>query len=139
MHIKSLACVTASLLVLSWACSSPKPQPVRRFGMVTGIRPEKIAYYEALHASVWPSVLHKIGECHIQNYSIYIQQIGNDWFLFSYFEYTGKDFEGDMQKMAQDSATQRWWKETDPTQLPLPEAASRKQIWTNMHEVFHSN
>lgn len=110
----------------------------QRFGMVTGLRPDKVAYYEQLHAAVWPGVLKKIGECHIQNYSIYLQSIEGKYYLFSYFEYTGNDFEGDMKKMAADSTTQRWWKETAPTQLPLPEAASRQQTWTNMKEVFHT-
>jgi L-rhamnose mutarotase len=58
--------------------------------------------------------------------------------LFSYFEYIGNDFDGDMKKMAADSTTLRWWKETDPTQNPLPEAAAKKQTWTNMEEVFHT-
>jgi len=116
-----------------------RPHPVQRYGMVTGIKPDKIDYYKRLHASVWPGVLQKITECHIRNYSIYIQKIGDAYFLFSYFEYTGTDFTGDMQKMAADSTTRKWWKATDPTQLPLPEAAMNKQIWTNMQEVFHTD
>ena len=59
--------------------------------------------------------------------------------MFSYFEYTGDDFDKDMKKMTADSTTQKWWKLTDPTQIPLPEAASQKKIWTNMEEVFHTN
>lgn len=111
----------------------------KRMGMVTGIKPEKIAYYKQLHAKVWPGVLKKLKDCNIQNYSIYIQKIGDKYFLFSYFEYTGTDFDKDMKKMAADSTTQRWWKETNPTQIPLPEAAGKKQVWTNMEEVFHMN
>jgi L-rhamnose mutarotase len=42
-----------------------------------------------------------------------------------------------MKKMSDDITTQRWWKLTDPTQIPFPEAASKKQVWTNMEEVFH--
>lgn len=30
-----------------------------------------------------------------------------------------------MKKMAADSVTKRWWQETDPCQLPLPEAAAQ--------------
>lgn len=112
---------------------------VKRMGMVTGIKPDKIEYYKKLHAKTWPGVLKKLEECNIHNYSIYIQKIGDQYFLFSYFEYTGVDYEVDMSRMAADSITQRWWKETDPTQIPLPEAASKKQIWTNMEEVFHTN
>ncbi|AOW11416.1 hypothetical protein EM308_14285 [Flavobacterium gilvum] len=107
--------------------------------MVTGIKPDKIEYYKKLHAKVWPGVLNKLKDCNIHNYSIYIQKIGDQYFLFSYFDYTGNDFDKDMKKMAADSITQRWWKETDPTQIPLPEAASKKQVWTNMEEVFHTN
>jgi L-rhamnose mutarotase len=112
---------------------------IKRIGMVTGIKPDQIEYYKKLHANAWPAVLKKIKECHIQNYSIYIQKMEGKYFLFSYFEYTGTDFDEDIKKMAADSTTQRWWKETDPTQIPLPEAASKKQNWTNMEEVFHTN
>jgi L-rhamnose mutarotase len=113
-------------------------KPVR-YGMVTGIKPEKIEYYKQLHAKPWPAVLHKIEECNIHNYSIYLQKMDNRYFLFSYFEYTGNNFEQDMKKMAADTATQRWWKETDPCQLPLSEALAQHKIWTNMPEVFHTN
>lgn len=113
-------------------------QPVKRFGMVTGLKPEKIDYYKQLHAAVWPGVLKKIKECNIQNYSIYLKEIDGKPYLFSYFEYAGTDFEADMKKMAADSTTQRWWKETDRCQQPLPDAASKGQIWSSMEEVFHA-
>ena len=112
---------------------------IRRFGMVTGLKPEKIVYYKELHAHAWPQVQKMISECNIQNYSIYLQQIKNDYFLFSYFEYVGTNFDSDMKKMAADTTTQRWWRETDPTQLPLPEALKKHEIWTNMEEVFHQD
>jgi L-rhamnose mutarotase len=114
-------------------------QQVKRMGMVTGIKPEKIAYYKQLHGKAWPAVLKKLTQCNIRNYSIYLQRIDGNYFLFSYFEYTGVDFDADMKKMAADSVTQRWWKLTDPTQIPLPEAAKEKKIWTSMEEVFHTN
>lgn len=110
---------------------------VQRYGMVTGLRAEKMAYYKKLHAAVWPGVLKKIKECNIRNYSIYVQKIEGKYYLFSYFEYTGNNFDKDMAKMAADTTTRRWWKETNPAQIPLPEAAARKQIWQNMEEVFH--
>lgn len=112
---------------------------VQRFGMLTGLKPEKVAYYKKLHATAWPGVLKKIKECNIRNYSIYIQQIDGKYFLFSYFEYTGTNFDKDMAKMAADSTTQRWWKETNPTQIPLPEAAAQQKTWQNMQEIFHTN
>ena len=36
----------------------------------------------------------------IQNYSIYLKEIKGQYFLFSYFEYAGHDFDADMKKMA---------------------------------------
>lgn len=115
------------------------PTKVQRFGMVTGLKPEKLAYYKALHASAWPGVLRKIAECNIRNYSIYLKDIGGKLYLFSYFEYSGTDFAGDMKKMAADSVTQRWWKETAPTQIPLPDAAAKNETWSRMEEVFHQD
>ncbi|MEO7313328.1 MAG: L-rhamnose mutarotase [Chitinophagaceae bacterium] len=112
---------------------------VKRYGSITGLKPEKMDYYKQLHAAVWPQVQHKITECNIRNYSIYIKQIEGKQYLFSYFEYVGKDFDADMKKMAADTTTQRWWKETDPTQMPLPDAAAKGQTWSSMEEVFHQN
>jgi L-rhamnose mutarotase len=66
-------------------------------------------------------------------------EIDGNPYLFSYFEYTGNDFDGDMKKMAADSLTRFWWQHTDPTQIPLPAAADRKQIWSDMEEVFHTD
>lgn len=142
-----IACITSLVFV---GCNNKQDKPssladlsgvqkVQRFGMVTGLKPEKMAYYKKLHAAVWPVVLKKISECNIRNYSIYIEKIEGKYFLFSYFEYIGSDFTKDMQKMAADSTTQRWWKETNPTQQPLPEAAAKQEIWNNMEEVFHTN
>jgi hypothetical protein len=44
-----------------------------------------------------------IAACNIRNYSIYLHRLpdGNHY-LFSYFEYVGSDFAGDMAKMAAD-------------------------------------
>jgi L-rhamnose mutarotase len=111
---------------------------VERYGMVTGIKPKKITYYKELHAAVWAGVLKKIKECNIHNYSIYLKEIDNKYYLFSYFEYAGNNFEADMKKMAEDETTQRWWKETAPTQIPLPDAAEKNETWSRMEEVFYA-
>ncbi len=105
---------------------------MQRYGMVIGIRPEKVEEYKRLHAEVWPDVLAMISECNIRNYSIYLK----DDFLFSYFEYHGDDFEADMAKMAADPVTRKWWEVCKPCQNPLP---SRKEgeWWAGMEEVFH--
>ncbi|MGH7992946.1 MAG: L-rhamnose mutarotase, partial [Limisphaerales bacterium] len=41
--------------------------PPERVAWVTGLKPDKVARYESLHAHVWPGVNKMIKECHIQN------------------------------------------------------------------------
>ena len=103
-----------------------------RYGSVIKVKPEKLEEYRALHANPWPEVNEMIRECNIRNYSIYYR----DGYLFSYFEYIGKDFEADMNKMAADSITRAWWKLTDPCQEPV-ESAGKGVWWADMEEVYH--
>lgn len=111
-------------------------QAPQRYAWVTGLKSEKAAYYEQLHANPWPGVNQTIKECHIQNFSIHECEIDGKLYLFAYLEYTGTDFDADMKKMAADPETQRWWKETDPCQSPLPPAAAKGKIWTDAKEVY---
>jgi len=132
-----LAAVLAFFLIRE--ASPTAPDRVERYGMVIGVKPDKIEYYKKLHAAAWPGVLAKIKECHIRNYSIYLREVAEGQFLlFSYFEYTGNDLEADMARMAADPETRRWWKETDPCQSPIPTRLD-KEFWSRMEEVFHAD
>ena len=108
----------------------------QRFAWVTGLKPDQAARYEYLHTHVWPGVNKMIKECHIQNFSIHECNIDGRFYLFAYLEYTGTNFDADMARMAADPETQRWWKETDPCQLPLPDAAAKGKIWSDTKEVY---
>ncbi len=101
--------------------------------MVCGIKPDRIAEYKKLHAETWPDVLKMIKKCNLQNYSIFIK----DELLFSYFEYTGEDFENDMEQMGKDPATQRWWDVCKPCMKPL-ETRAEGEWWAEMEEIFHT-
>ena len=115
-------------------------QKIKRYGSITGVKPEKVEYYKYLHSHPWPAVGRKISECNIRNYSIYLRELEpGKFYLFSYFEYTGSDFAADMAKMALDPETQRWWKETDPCQQPLADRLADEKIWSVMEEVFHQD
>ena len=131
----ALALIPVVTLLLA-SCATTPPQ---RYSMVTGLKPEKEAYYRELHAKPWPSVIAKIRECNIRNYSIHRIEIGGKPHLIGYFEYIGNDFDADMKKMAADPETRRWWKETDPCQSPLPEALKKGEIWASAEEVFHTD
>ena len=106
---------------------------MKRYGMVIGVRPEKLDEYRRLHADVWPGVLKTIHDCNIRNYSIFHK----DGYLFSYFEYVGDDFDADMAKMAADPVTQEWWELCEPCQKPLATRAEGERWWAQMEEMFH--
>ena len=128
--------VLTSLCLIFTGCAQ---QRLTRYGSVIGLRPDKLEEYKEMHAAVWPGVLKQIKECNIHNYSIYLGELEKDqYYLFAYFEYTGDDFEADMAKMAEDETTQRWWKHTDPQQIPIP-TRKEGQWWASMEEVFHTD
>jgi L-rhamnose mutarotase len=135
---KTIFLLVILLTAFSFQCSQKTKEPVR-YGSVIGLKPEKVEYYKQLHANAWPGVLKMIRECNIKNYSIYLKKVDSvNYYLFSYFEYAGEDFKADMAKMAADTTSQRWWKETDPCQIPIPNH-SKGEFWSTMEEVFHSN
>jgi L-rhamnose mutarotase len=110
---------------------------MKRFGSVIEVRKEKLDEYVKLHAAVWPPVLEMIKKCHIRNYSIYLRKLPDGkLYLFSYFEYVGRDFDADMAKMAADPTTQKWWDVCKPCHLPFPDR-SEGEWWASMEEVFH--
>jgi len=107
---------------------------MRRFGQVIRLKPEGAAEYIRHHAAVWPAVMAKISECNLGNYSIYV----HEGMAFSYFEYTGRDFDADMAKMADDPVTQQWWDMVMPLMSPL-ETRRSGEFWADMEEVFHQD
>lgn len=107
---------------------------MKRYGSVIGLSEEGKAEYKALHAAVWPAVLAKIAECNIRNYSIFLKEPEN--LMFSYFEYHGTDYAADMEKMAADPETQRWWAVNMPLQRPL-DSRRPGEWWADMEEIFH--
>jgi len=112
---------------------------MKRYGMVIGVRAEKVDEYKKLHADVWPEVLKTIRECNLRNYSIYLRRLDDgQHYLFSYFEYVGSDYAADMARMAADPATQRWWTLCMPIQKPL-ENLGPDGWWADMEEVFHTD
>ena len=107
---------------------------MKRYGMVIGIRADKVAEYRQLHLHAWPAVLAQIRQSSIRNYTIYLREPEN--LLFSHFEHHGDNFAADMAKMADDPETQRWWAICSPCQQPLATRGPGEH-WAEMIEVFH--
>jgi len=139
MHATTIGITFAMTIAIgTFLAGSDDPDPApQRHAWITGLKPEMAARYRELHANPWPSVNRMLKECNIQNFSIWQREIDGKLYLFAYLEYTGRDFDADMKKMAADPETQRWWRETDPCQLPLPDAAAKGEIWSDMTEVYY--
>ena len=130
---KLVLLISLILIILLSGCA----EKVTRYGSVIGVKEESLAKYKDLHANPWQAVNEQIRKSNIQNYSIYLTQFPDGkYYLFSYFEYTGDDFDADMAKMAEDPTTQKWWKETDPCQIPLSNRPEG-EFWKSMPEVYH--
>lgn len=109
---------------------------MRRFGSVARVKPDKVDEYVRLHAAVWPGVLEQIKSSHIESYSIFLKKLPDgEHYLFSYFEYTGEDFEEDLRRMAADPETQRWWDVCKPCLEPVDELPPG-EVWSPMEQVF---
>jgi len=80
-------------------------------------------------------VLERLHKSNIRNFSIFVGELQDKRYLFSYFEYVGSDFETDSQAIADDPETRRWWKETEPCQITLASRRPGAQ-WSDMEMVF---
>lgn len=111
-----------------------RPRPVRRIGMIIGIKPDRIAAYETLHAASNAGVRDLLARYNMRNFSIYIEKLENRYYLFGYYEYTGTDYQADMERLAAEPRNQEWLSITDSMQIPLPGERS----WSIMREVYHN-
>ncbi len=107
---------------------------MQRHAAVIRLREEHAEEYLRLHGDVWPTVLDRLRESNMRNFSIFLR----DGLLFSYLEYTGTDYAADTAAIAADPETKRWWQFTDPCQQPV-DSAAEGEWWAPMEEVFHTD
>ena len=107
---------------------------MKRIGMVIGIKPDRIAAYEALHAASNPGVRDLLNKYHMRNFSIYLHVLDGKFYLFGYYEYTGEDYEADMQRLNDEPRNIAWLGATAPMQIPVPGS----EAWAIMREVYHN-
>ena len=125
------------LCFMAFGCAEPKPK-VQRFGRVSAICPDRIESYKELHAEAWPDVLEQLSNYNINNYSIYLKELEEGkHYLFSYYEYTGDDFDTDMAVMLKNPKVQEWENLTSSDCL-IDQPPDRKgEWWSDMEEVFY--
>jgi L-rhamnose mutarotase len=135
IHLLISLFLVATVCVAAGFQKADKPK-VKRYGAVIEVKADKLDYYKELHAKPWPSINEALKTAHISNYTIYLTQFDDGkWYLFAYYEYTGKDYEADMKIIGENSEVKRWWVETDPCQEGLK---NRKEgeWWKEMEEVY---
>ena len=110
-------------------------QQIQRIGMVIGIKPDRISAYEAVHSASNPGVRDLLTKYNMHNFSIFMHQLDDGpYYLFGYYEYTGKDYKGDMERLGAEARNQEWLRVTDPMQIPL----HNQNSWSIMREVYHN-
>jgi L-rhamnose mutarotase len=103
---------------------------MKRFILHSELKPEKVDDYVRLHAKPWPELLELIRACHIHNYSIAIRNQE----LYTYYEYTGVDYDADMKKMDESPVMQRWWTFSKPCFLHHAEGV----YYDELQEIFYT-
>jgi L-rhamnose mutarotase len=133
--VRSLSWLLLLSLVPAMAGCCCCHKPAKRVGMVIGLRPEKAGEYRSLHADSNAGVRDLLAKYHMHNFSIFLQEIDGNLYEFGYYEYTGKDFDGDMARLAQEPRNIEWLRLCDPMQVPLPGAKG----WTEMERVYFNH
>jgi len=102
-------------------------------GMCIKLAEEKVEEYKTLHRYCPTEIRDLLKRVHIHNYSIFLKEPEN--LLFSYWEYTGDNFDKDMEIMAQDEHNQAWWRLCGPCQIPF-ETRKEGEWWASMEPIF---
>ncbi len=112
---------------------------MKRVGSVIEIKEDCIEEYKYLHANQWPEITKILRDFSLHNYSIYLRKLpDNKYYLFSYFEYMGSNFEEDMEKMANEPKIIEWWAICKPMHIPLKDKDPH-EWWAEMEKVFHQD
>lgn len=136
MRRLKLTIMVVAALLLGVFYGKTSDADAQRIGMVIGVKTDQIKAYEALHAASNPGVRDLLNKYHMHNFSIYIHQLDDGkYYLFGYYEYTGTDYKGDMEKLAAEPRNQKWLSVTAPMQVPL----TGEQTWATMKEVYHND
>jgi len=103
---------------------------VKRYIFHSYLKPEKVSDYVKLHAEPWPELMQLIADCNIHNYSISLR--GTE--LYTYYEYTGEDYEADMKKMDESAVMQNWWQYSKPCFLYHEDGI----YYDDLQEIFYA-
>ena len=133
----SLLLLILTALIIVGCSTGAQPDTVRkevkRVGMVIKINPDHIEEYKKLHADSNVGVRDLLTEANMHNFSIFLHQLDDgNWYEFGYYEYTGDDFEADMEKLGKHPRNIEWLEICDPMQIPL----EGYDGWAEMEQIY---
>lgn len=102
---------------------------MKRFIMYSDLKPEKVEDYVTLHKNAWPELLEVISSSNIHNYSISVRGTS----VYTFYEYTGEDYDSDMKKLDESEIMQKWWTFSKPCFLHHDEG----KYYEDLEEVFY--
>jgi L-rhamnose mutarotase len=109
------------------------PSDVKRIGMVIRIDSSKIKDYLTLHADSNPGVRDLLQKYNLRNFSIFLTRLDDgNYYEFGYYEYTGHNYESDMEALDAEPRNKEWLKICDPLQIPL----KGETTWKKMDQIF---
>ena len=108
---------------------------MEKMGMCIYLDDSKVEEYKKLHKNCPDKIRKLLKDVNIHNFSIFLKEPEN--ILFSYWEYTGNNFEKDMKIMADNEDNKEWWKLCGSCQKPLP-TRKKGEWWASMKNVFYN-
>lgn len=108
---------------------------VQRHTNLIEIKADKVGNCKKLFAAVPAEVVALYKSAHLRNLTCYIKEIGGKHYLFTYFEYTGNDFAGDMSQLEEQAAIEAWQKSL----AELQTVPSLAQVCADVEEVFFTD
>jgi L-rhamnose mutarotase len=107
-------------------------QLLKRIGRVVEIDPESVDTYRTILADENPQVRDLLKKHQLRNFSMFLSQQGDRWFVFSYCEYAGRDYETDMAALASDAEYQEWIE----TCQAMHVSAEADPGWRELEQIF---
>lgn len=77
---------------------------MKRFGTLTKLKSEAKSEYIKVHDEIWDEVVRVNDKYNFHNFTIFAY--GD--YLFSYYEYTGTDYDGDIKKKLAEPIIGKW-------------------------------
>ena len=106
---------------------------IKRVGMVIRLREDMIEEYKKLHADDYEGVRDLLIKYNMRNFSIFLIRMDDgNYYEFGYYEYTGSDFEDDMNKLSLEPRNKAWLEVCDSMQIPLDGFTS----WAEMDRIY---